>query len=139
MPVAARGVGTSTTFTPGAPARVSSACCGVTACSNSACTTIVWPVNTGTRTHVPATFSSGIPRILRDSLRSFCSSSVSAEPSSTSEPANGSALNAMGSTYGPRSLGLSTSSRTSPRGSPSASTWVASASTPASPEPETAW
>ena len=35
-------------------------------------------------------------RILRLSLRSFCSSSVSNDPSSTSEPANGNTLNAIG-------------------------------------------
>ena len=35
-------------------------------------------------------------RILRLSLRSFCSSSVSNEPSSTYLPANGSTLNAIG-------------------------------------------
>jgi hypothetical protein len=35
---------------------------------------------------------------LRLSLRSFCSSSVSNEPSSTSAPANGSTLNAIGLT-----------------------------------------
>ena len=40
-----------------------------------------------------------MPRILRDSLRSFCSSSVSNEPSSTIEPASGRTLNAMGATY----------------------------------------
>ena len=40
-----------------------------------------------------------MPRILRLSLRSFCSSSVSNEPSSTSAPANGSTLKAIGATY----------------------------------------
>ena len=35
-------------------------------------------------------------RILRDSLRSFFSSSVSNSPSSTIEPASGSTLNAIG-------------------------------------------
>ena len=54
-----------------------------------------WPVNTGTRTHVPLTRRSGMPRILRLSLRSFCSSSVSNEPSSTYLPAYGNTLNAM--------------------------------------------
>ena len=38
-------------------------------------------------------------RILRLSLRSFCSSSVSSVPSSTTEPAIGSTLNAIGRTY----------------------------------------
>ena len=55
-----------------------------------------WPVKTGTRTQVPETFSAGMPRILRLSLRSFCSSSVSSLPSSTIEPASGSTLNAIG-------------------------------------------
>ena len=36
-----------------------------------------WPVNTGTRTQVQVTDRSGSPRILRLSLRYFCSSSVS--------------------------------------------------------------
>ena len=40
-----------------------------------------------------------MPRILRLSLRSFCSSSVSTEPSSTSEPASGTTLKAIGATY----------------------------------------
>jgi hypothetical protein len=57
-----------------------------------------WPVNTGTRTQVPLTSRSGIPRILRLSWRSFWSSSVSPESSSTSFPANGTTLNAMGAT-----------------------------------------
>ncbi len=56
-------------------------------------------MNTGTRTQVPETRSSGMPRILRLSLRSFCSSSVSPLPSSTTEPAIGSTLNAIGRTY----------------------------------------
>ena len=56
-------------------------------------------MNTGTRTQVPDTSRSGMPRILRLSLRSFCSSSVSPEPSSTSEPASGTTLNAIGATY----------------------------------------
>ncbi len=38
-------------------------------------------------------------RILRDSCRSFCSSSVSNEPSSTRLPASGMTSNAMGATY----------------------------------------
>ena len=64
--------------------------------ANSALIDSEWPVNTGTRTHVPDTASSGMSRILRLSLRSFCSSSVSNSPSSTIEPANGSTLNAIG-------------------------------------------
>ena len=50
------------------------------------------PLKTGTRTHVPETSRSGMPRILRLSLRSFCSSSVSLRPSSTTEPAIGRTL-----------------------------------------------
>ena len=49
------------------------------------------------RTQVPATRRSGRPRILRDSLRSFCSSSVSREPSSTRLPARATTLKAIGS------------------------------------------
>src|SRR5699024_2437267 len=109
--------------------------------SNSALIDSVWPVNTGTRTQVPATRSSGRPRSLRDSLRSFCSSSVSSDPSSTIAPATGSTLNAIGATYGPVSSTLSvepswTSSWPAPMFPVS---WVLSASTPARPEPETAW
>ena len=53
-------------------------------------------MKTGTRTQVPETARSGMPRILRLSLRSFCSSSVSPDPSSTSEPASGTTLKAIG-------------------------------------------
>ena len=45
------------------------------------------------------TSRSGRPRILRDSLRSFWSSSVSSDPSSTMDPASGTTLNAIGATY----------------------------------------
>ena len=41
------------------------------------------------------TFRSGSSRILRLSLRSFCSSSVSNDPSSTNVPASGKTLNAI--------------------------------------------
>ena len=64
--------------------------------ANSALIDSEWPVNTGTRTHVPDTARSGMSRILRLSLRSFCSSSVSNEPSSTSLPASGRTLKAIG-------------------------------------------
>ena len=60
--------------------------------ANSALIASEWPVKTGTRTQMPDTFSSGMPRILRDSLRSFCSSSVSSSPSSTIDPAIGRTL-----------------------------------------------
>ena len=66
--------------------------------SNSALMLSEWPVNTGTRTQVPLTRRSGMARILRLSLRSFCSSSVSNEPSSTYLPAYGSTLKAIGLT-----------------------------------------
>ena len=71
---------------------------GVRSRSNSAWMLSEWPVKTGTRTQVPATRRSGTSRILRDSLRSFCSSSVSLLPSSTTLPAMGSTLNAIGAT-----------------------------------------
>ena len=54
------------------------------------------PVNTGTRTQVHVTARSGIPRILRLSLRYFCSSSVSNEPSSTIVNWSGKTLWAIG-------------------------------------------
>ena len=66
---------------------------------NSALMLREWPAYTGTRTQVPLTRRSGIARILRLSLRSFWSSSVSPDPSSTSDPASGITLNAMGATY----------------------------------------
>ena len=48
----------------------------VTTFENVACTVSEWVVITGTRTHVAETLSFGIPRILRDSLRTFSSSDV---------------------------------------------------------------
>ena len=94
-PAAASGVGTSASCTPGARRSSSTASSGEIGRENSALMLSEWPVNTGTRTHVPETARSGMCRILRLSLRSFCSSSVSPDPSSTSEPASGSTLNAM--------------------------------------------
>ena len=82
----------SVSSTPGAPASSSRARAGVSGRSNSALIASEWPVKTGTRTQMPETGRSGMPRILRDSLRSFCSSSVSSSPSSTIEPASGSTL-----------------------------------------------
>src|ERR1700761_6058250 len=64
-PAAASGVGTSTTFTPGAPSSSFRARCGESGWANSALIDNEWPVNTGTRTQVPLTSKSGIPRILR--------------------------------------------------------------------------
>ena len=86
----------SDSSTPGAPPRISAPRSGEIGRSNSALIESECPVNTGTRTHVTDTGRSGISRILRLSLRSFCSSLVSSEPSSTSAPANGSTLNAIG-------------------------------------------
>ncbi len=86
----------STTTTPGAAASSSRARSTDSGRANSALIDSEWPVYTGTRTHVPDTARSGMPRILRLSLRSFCSSSVSKRPSSTILPANGSTLNAIG-------------------------------------------
>ena len=54
------------------------------------------PVKTGTRTQVQATARSGMWRILRLSLRSLRSSSVSPEPSSSRLPAIESTLWAIG-------------------------------------------
>ena len=53
-------------------------------------------MNTGTRTHVHETRRSASPRILRLSSRNFCSSLVSPLPSSTSWPATGMTLKAIG-------------------------------------------
>ncbi len=79
--------------------RISVASAGVIGSANSAWMLSEWPVKTGTRTQVPATGRSGMCRILRLSLRSFCSSSVSPVPSATIEPASGSTLNAIGPAY----------------------------------------
>ena len=57
---------------------------------------------TGTRTHVAETLSFGIPRILRDSLRTLSSSDE--YPSSLSEPAHGITFMASGPGNGPRSV-----------------------------------
>ena len=64
--------------------------------SNSAWIARLWPEKTGTRTQVPETRRPGMCRILRDSLRSFCSSSVSSDPSSTMDPASGTTLKPTG-------------------------------------------
>jgi hypothetical protein len=77
---------------------------------------------------------------LRDSLRSFCSSSVSNDPSSTTEPAIGSTLWAIGATYlfGAGNATAAPSKASRP-GSSTAASWPASSATPATPLPETAW
>ena len=131
----------STTDTPGASASSSRARSGDSGCSNSTFRLSECPVKTGTRTHVPDTARSGIPRILRLSLRSFCSSSVSKRPSSTSLPASGSTLNAIGranfdgagnSTASPSWVSAAAPSTT-------LRTCSSSSSTPDRPAPETAW
>ena len=109
--------------------------------SNSALRDSEWPVNTGTRTQVPETSRSGISRIFRVSLRSFCSSSVSPLPSSTSFPASGSTLKAMGRTnltgVGNSTADPSWVSAAAP--STTLRTCSCSSSTPARPAPDTAW
>ena len=97
-PAATRGVGTSANRTPGAVDRIPVARVTLISSANSAWMLRLCPLNTGTRTHVPATSRSGRCRILRDSWRSFCSSSVSRLPSSTIEPASGITLKAIGAT-----------------------------------------
>ena len=69
---------------------------GLSGRSNSRLRARLCPVNTGTRTHVHETSRSGRPRILRLSSRNFCSSLVSPLPSSTSWPATGMTLKAIG-------------------------------------------
>ena len=141
-PAACNGVGTSAQATPGATSSTSRARSGVIARSNSALMLSEWPVNTGTRTQVPDTARSGMPRILRLSLRSFCSSSVSPEPSATREPASGTTSKAIGATYlcgsgrltaDPSWVSAAMSWVTAAR------TWLVSSSTPARPLPDTAW
>ena len=78
---------------------------------------------------------------MRDSLRSFCSSSVSSEPSSTMDPASGSTLNAIGATYF-TGAGNVTAEPSWVRSAALSTTWrtcLSSSSTPANPLPETAW
>ena len=81
-------------------------------------------------------------RILRLSLRSFCSSSVSNEPSSTIEPASGTTSKAIGRTYffgSGRITAAPSWTSAVVSCSTAARTWVSSSSTPARPLPETAW
>ena len=79
---------------------------------------------------------------MRLSLRSFCSSSVSKEPSSTTEPASGTTSKAIGRTYffgagistaPPSCVSAVVSCETAAR------TCSSSSSTPDSPLPDTAW
>ncbi len=83
-----------------------------------------------------------MPRILRLSLRSFCSSSVSYDPSSTIEPASGTTSKAIGRTY----LCGSGSRTPRPSWTSAVTSWArparscdSSSSTPARPLPDTAW
>ena len=78
---------------------------------------------------------------MRLSLRNFCSSSVSNEPSSTTLPANASTLKAIG-----RANLSGSGNTTAPPSWVSSAAWSAtwrtclsSSSTPASPAPDTAW
>ena len=68
---------------------------------NTACTATEWAVTTGTRTQVTDTFRSGMPRIFLDSSRTFISSDD--QPSSFTEPAQGTTLSASGAGNGPKS------------------------------------
>ena len=81
-----------------------------------------------------------MPRILRLSLRSFWSSSVSPDPSSTSEPASGTTLNAIGATYlfGAGKATALPSCTSAWLSATTALAWPKSSSTPARPLPDTA-
>ena len=76
--------GSSTSTTPGASLSARCASARVTVRPKAACTASECPVMTGTRTQVADTLRSGIPRILRVSLRIFSSSED--QPASLSEP-----------------------------------------------------
>ena len=79
-------------------------------------------------------------RILRLSLRSLRSSSVSNSPSSISDPANGSTLKAIGRLYF-SGAGKVIASPSWVSSGPRSNTWrtcLSSSSTPASPLPDTA-
>ncbi len=99
------------------------------------------PQKTGTRTQVQLTWRSGMSRILRLSLRHFCSSLVSPEPSSTGWPAMGNTLWAMVS--GKTDAGGKITLRPSKVSAAALSTVLRSCSsssaTPARPSPETDW
>ncbi len=70
----------------------------MTSRANVAWTDSEWVVTTGTRTQVAETFRSGIPRILRASLRTFSSSDD--QPSSFTEPAHGTTFSTSGAGNG---------------------------------------
>src|ERR671928_166780 len=70
----------------------------VTGWAKRACTASEWVVTTGTRTQVADTFRSGMPRILRDSLRTLSSSEL--HPSAFNEPAHGTTFIASGAGNG---------------------------------------
>ena len=108
-----------------------------------ACTASEWVVTTGTRTQVADTLRSGMPRILRDSLRTFSSSDD--QPPSRSEPAQGTTLSASGAGNGDSAGSPDSALRTSPastpsvRSPPTAASSSYSRSMPAWPAPEAAW
>ena len=131
----------SLSATPGAAASSSVARSTEIGRANVAFSDSEWPANTGTRTHVTDTARSGMPRILRLSLRSFCSSSVSDDPSSTRLPANGSTLKAIGraNVCGSGNRTAAPSWVSSAARSTTWRTCLSSSSTPAPPAPETAW
>ncbi len=141
VPTARNGVGSSATSTAGAPASSSKARSGDRGRSNSALMAKECPVYTGSRTHSADTASAGRPRILRLSSRSFCSSTVSPLPSSTSAPARGTTLKATGAgnTVG---AGLRTAlpSKAKPaEASAPLRSCSSSSAMPARPLPDTAW
>ena len=104
MPTLSTGVGnsiasgSSTSTTLGASIMTARASSRLTGAWKVACTASECVVTTGTRTHVAETFSSGMPRIFRDSLRTFSSSLV--QPSSLREPAHGTTFMASGAGKG---------------------------------------
>ena len=140
-PAASSGVGTSVSTTPGAWASSAEASSTDSGRAKAALIDNECPVNTGTRTHVPETARSGMSRILRLSWRSFCSSSVSNDPSSTSLPASGTTLKAIGLTNfcGAGKTIAAPSWVSSAARSTTWRTCLSSSSTPASPAPDTAW
>jgi hypothetical protein len=138
VPTTSAGVGNSAsaglsnTSTPGASRSTSRASSTSTSRPKRACTESEWVVITGTRTQVAETFRFGRFRILRDSLRTFSSSED--QPSSFSEPAQGTTFIASGAGNGPKAL--PTTRRTSPGVVPSSRlpatfiSWSYSASMP---------
>src|SRR5216683_2487875 len=145
VPTTSAGVGNSacsgSSFRTTTGASLSARCAPslVTSRANTACTATECTVTTGTRTQVAETFRSGMPRIFLDSLRTLSSSDD--QPSSLTEPAQGTTLSASGAGNGPKSP---IAARRSPARWPSArdpavlSIWAYSASIPAWPTPDAA-